>query len=70
MLDRLKTLAAPLDGWKLYLLGVTVILIGGVELLKIDILEPVTQANALEYILAGWAIIGGKSAIKKLETKP
>ena len=61
-------LAAGLNGWKSYLLGAIVFMVGAAEMIGLDVVGEVTTANAFDYIIAGLALITGKSALKKLET--
>lgn len=55
-----------LDGYKSYITGGVMILIGAVEFLGIDIIPSVTQVDAFQYIMAGFALISVKSAIAKV----
>ena len=54
-----------LSGKKSYITGGIMILIGVAEFVGIDIIPSVTQSDALQYILAGFALISVKSAIAK-----
>ncbi len=58
---------AFIDGKKSYLLGFAMIVIGLVELVGIDVVPSVDQASAFNYILLGFGVISGKSAISKIE---
>lgn len=57
-----------IDGYKSYITGGVMIIIGVVELIGIDVIPTVTQADAFNYILAGFSLISVKSAIAKSGT--
>lgn len=54
-----------LNGYKSYILGGITILIGLAELLGVDIVPSVDQASAFNYIMVGFGIVAGKSALAK-----
>lgn len=56
-----------IDGKKTYILGALTILIGVAELLGIDVVAGVDQNSAIAYIITGFGLITGKSALSKLE---
>lgn len=67
MIELALSISKRVDGWKLRLLGAALILIGVLGAAGVDFLPGVNQANAYDYILAGWGIIGVKSAIEKVD---
>ena len=56
-----------INGKKSYILGIITVLIGVAEMLGVDVIPSVTQFDAFNYILGGFAIITAKSAIAKVE---
>lgn len=55
------------NGMKTYVVGLAMILVGVVEMTGYDLVQSVTTANAFEWIMAGLALMTGRSALKKLE---
>lgn len=56
-----------IDGKKVYVGALALILVGVAELMKYDVVPSVTPENAIDTIFAGFLLLSGRSALKKLE---